>query len=70
MIALTPCPLNAFWIKYNADTRALVESHFESLKANRRSVRGSRWSATPSLLLLISRSAWYTPTLGDQGTTL
>eukprot|EP00966_Prymnesium_polylepis_P270480 6248462-Prymnesium_polylepis.1 len=64
-MALTPSPLNASRVRWSAACKAIVESHLESLKAKRRRVVGSRWSATPSVLLLSSRSAWYTPTRGD-----
>eukprot|EP00966_Prymnesium_polylepis_P108324 2507298-Prymnesium_polylepis.1 len=58
IITFTPRPSNASRVRCNAAVRAWDESHFESLYANSKRVWGRRASCTPSLLLLISRSAW------------
>eukprot|EP00966_Prymnesium_polylepis_P300464 6943721-Prymnesium_polylepis.1 len=64
MIASTLSPLKAFWTKSSAAVRAYELSHLLSLNAKRSCVLGSRPSATPSVLLLISSIAWYTPNRG------
>eukprot|EP00966_Prymnesium_polylepis_P135977 3142399-Prymnesium_polylepis.4 len=65
MIALTPSPPNASRVKLSALSSAVVASHFESLKAICICVFGRRKSATASLLLLTSRTAWYTGNARD-----
>eukprot|EP00966_Prymnesium_polylepis_P116285 2688029-Prymnesium_polylepis.1 len=66
MITVTPSPSNASRVRCSASASARSESHLLSRNVMRRFVFGSNSSATESLLLLISRSAWYTPTRGDQ----
>eukprot|EP00966_Prymnesium_polylepis_P232786 5383758-Prymnesium_polylepis.1 len=54
----TPRPLKVLRVNSSAPASPAVLSHRSSRKAKTNDVRGSRRSATPSLLLLISRSAW------------
>eukprot|EP00966_Prymnesium_polylepis_P166477 3848654-Prymnesium_polylepis.1 len=65
IMASTPLLSNAFCERWSAACRPSMLSHFESRYADIKRVYGNKWSATPSLLLLISRSAWNTPTVGD-----
>eukprot|EP00966_Prymnesium_polylepis_P308945 7138897-Prymnesium_polylepis.2 len=66
MMTSTPSPLKAFLVSCSAPARPLLLSQLSSRYANSSDVCGSRSSATPSVLLLISSSAWYTPTRGVQ----
>eukprot|EP00966_Prymnesium_polylepis_P186559 4324782-Prymnesium_polylepis.1 len=58
MIASTPSPSNAPRVRCSIAVRLSDASHFESMYEKLSCVLGNKWSAKPSLLLLISRSAW------------
>eukprot|EP00966_Prymnesium_polylepis_P335897 7391231-Prymnesium_polylepis.1 len=69
-MAATPWPLNASRVRWSAAVKLVVLSHLESRYATRSWVAGSSSSATPSVLLLISSSAWYAPMIGDHEVAL
>eukprot|EP00966_Prymnesium_polylepis_P085810 1986199-Prymnesium_polylepis.1 len=64
-MACTPWPLKASRVRWSAAVKLVVLSHLESRYATRSWVPGSSSSATPSVLLLISSSAWCAPRIGD-----
>eukprot|EP00966_Prymnesium_polylepis_P332263 7387773-Prymnesium_polylepis.2 len=57
IMASTPCS-NASRVRERAPASPSVASHLSSRYAMRSRTLGSRLSATPSPLLLISRTAW------------